>query len=99
MGGGRKYATVTNRVEQGRRYRARQPYEQRQRIEIDGGGAVCEGVAQVDTHPGAGFELWIESEGRTVARWSAGSTARYVGTVCFQLELEKDGEAAPLGET
>ena len=65
--------------------------------ELENGSPALEIVAQVDTHPGAGFELWIESEGRTVARWSAGSTARYVGTVCFQLELEKDGEAAPLG--
>jgi hypothetical protein len=55
-------------------------------------------VAQVATRPGAGLELWIEHEGKTVARWSGGSTATFVGTLCFQLELEKDGEAVPLGD-
>jgi hypothetical protein len=55
-------------------------------------------VAQVQTRPGAGFELWLTDEtGRTVARWSGGSTTTYVGTVCFQLELEQTGEAVPLG--
>lgn len=56
-------------------------------------------VAQVKTRPGTGFELWLSDEaGATVARWSGGSTTTYVGTVCFQLELERDGEAVPLGE-
>ena len=55
-------------------------------------------VAQVATRPGAGFELWVEQAGKAVARWSAGSTTTFVGTLCFQLELEKDGEAVPLGE-
>ncbi len=55
-------------------------------------------VAQVKTRPGTGFELWLTDEsGATVARWSAGSTTTYVGTVCFQLELARDGEAVPLG--
>ncbi len=65
--------------------------------ELENGSPALEIVAQVATRPGAGFELWIESEGKTVARWSAGSTTTFVGTVCFQLELEKDGEAVPLG--
>lgn len=56
-------------------------------------------VLQVRTHPGAGFEFWLlDGTGETVARWSAGSTTSYVGTVCFQLELARDGVAVPLGE-
>lgn len=54
-------------------------------------------IMQVATHPGAGMELWITDGDRTVARWSAGSTSSLTGTVCFQLELERDGEAVPLG--
>jgi hypothetical protein len=55
-------------------------------------------VLQVRTHPGAGFEFWLLDEaGQVVARWSAGATTSYVGTVCFQLELARDGEAVPLG--
>ncbi len=55
-------------------------------------------VLQVRTHPGAGFEFWLLDEtGTAVARWSAGATTSYVGTVCFQLELARDGEAVPLG--
>lgn len=55
-------------------------------------------VAQVATRPGTGFELWLSDEnGETVARWSAGSTTTYTGTICFQFELERDGEAVPLG--
>ncbi|MCX7618365.1 hypothetical protein [Tepidiforma sp.] len=56
-------------------------------------------VLQVRTHPGAGFEFWLlDGTGAVVARWSAGATTSYVGTVCFQLELARDGEAVPLGE-
>ena len=65
--------------------------------ELENGSPALEIVMQVETRPGAGMELWIENEGHTVARWSAGSTAILVGTVCFQLELERDGEAVPLG--
>ena len=65
--------------------------------ELENGSPALEIVAQVATRPGAGFELWLDSEGKTVARWSAGSTTTFVGTLCFQLELEKDGEAVPLG--
>lgn len=65
--------------------------------ELENGNPALQIVAQVATKPGMGFELWVETEGRTVARWSGGSTAHYVGTICFQLELEKDGEAVPLG--
>lgn len=54
-------------------------------------------LMQVETRPGYGMEIWLTTEGRTVARWTAGSTASYNGTVCFQLELERDGEAVPLG--
>ncbi len=56
-------------------------------------------VAQVETRPGTGFELWLTNEaGETVARWSGGSTTTYVGTMCFQLELEREGEAVPLAD-
>ncbi len=56
-------------------------------------------VLQVRTRPGAGFEFWLLDEsGSVVARWSAGATTSYVGTVCFQLELARDGEAVPLGQ-
>ena len=56
-------------------------------------------VAQVQTRPGMGFELWLSDEtGRVAARWSGGSTTTYVGTVCFQLELAQGAEAVPLGE-
>lgn len=65
--------------------------------ELQNGSPAIEVVGQVSTRPGAGFEFWLETEGRTVARWSAGSTTSYVGTVCFQLELQRDGEAVPLG--
>ena len=65
--------------------------------ELENGTPALELVAQVATRPGAGMEIWLETEGRTVARWTAGSTGVYVGTVCFQLELERDGEAVPLG--
>ncbi len=54
-------------------------------------------LMQVETRPGYGMEIWLTTEGRTVARWTAGSTTSYNGTVCFQLELERDGDAVPLG--
>jgi hypothetical protein len=66
--------------------------------ELENGSPALELVMQVATRPGAGMEIWLENEGRTIARWSAGSTASYVGTVCFQLELETGGEAVPLGQ-
>ncbi|MCL4866997.1 MAG: hypothetical protein KJZ47_13965 [Gemmatimonadales bacterium] len=65
--------------------------------ELENGNPALEIVMQVKTRPGTGMELWISDEAGTVARWSGGSTAVYVGTVCFQLELERDGEAVPLG--
>lgn len=67
--------------------------------ELENGQPSLQLVAQVATRPGTGFELWLSDEtGATVARWSAGSTATYTGTICFQLELEREGEAVPLGE-
>ncbi|MEO8539311.1 MAG: hypothetical protein ABI577_06180 [bacterium] len=63
---------------------------------LENDSPAIEFLMQVETRPGYGFELWITSEGKTVARWSAGSTAVYNGTACFQLELERDGEAVPL---
>ncbi|MEP7216976.1 MAG: hypothetical protein ABI782_12045 [Anaerolineaceae bacterium] len=54
-------------------------------------------VMQVTSRPGAGMELWLTDSVGVVARWSAGSTAVYSGVVCFQLMLQKDGEAVPLG--
>jgi hypothetical protein len=65
--------------------------------ELENGSPALEIVAQVATRPGGGFELWLESADGVAARWSGGSTAAYVGTVCFQLELERDGEAVPIG--
>ena len=65
--------------------------------ELENGSPALEIVSQVATRPGAGFELWLESADGVVARWSAGSTAAYVGTVCFQLELARGGEAVPIG--
>jgi len=65
--------------------------------ELENGNPAIELVSQVSTRPGAGFELWLESTDGVVARWSAGSTAAYSGTLCFQLELEHGGEAVPLG--
>lgn len=65
--------------------------------ELENGSPAIEIVMQVKTRPGAGMELWLSDEDGTVARWSGGSTAVYVGTVCFQLELAREGEAVPLG--
>jgi hypothetical protein len=65
--------------------------------ELENGNPALEIVMQVKTRPGTGMELWVSDEAGTVARWSGGSTAVYVGTVCFQLELEREGEAVPLG--
>lgn len=52
---------------------------------------------QMQSRPGAGMEVWLTDSGRTVARWSAGSTAVYRGVVCFQLLLAEGSEAVPLG--
>ena len=65
--------------------------------ELENGSPALEIVGQVATRPGAGFELWLESADGVAARWSGGSTAAYVGTVCFQLELAREGEAVPIG--
>jgi hypothetical protein len=65
--------------------------------QLENDSPALEVLMQVETRPGYGFELWITGEdGKTVARWSAGSTAVYNGTACFQLELQRDGEAVPL---
>ena len=65
--------------------------------ELENESPALEIVMQVRTQPGAGMELWLTHEGQTVARWSGGSTTRLTGTVCFQLELQREGEAVPLG--
>lgn len=65
--------------------------------ELENGSPAIEVVMQVSTQPGAGMEFWLAHQGRTIARWSGGSTAKLTGTVCFQLEVERDGEAIPLG--
>jgi len=65
--------------------------------ELENGNAAIEFVSQVATRPGAGFELWLESADGVAARWSAGSTAAYVGTLCFQLELQGGTESVPIG--
>lgn len=54
-------------------------------------------ILQVTSRPGAGMELWLTDSEGVVARWSAGSTAVYSGVVCFQLMLERNAEAVPLG--
>ena len=64
--------------------------------ELENESPAVEIVMQVGSQPGAGMELWLTHEGETVARWSGGSTAKLTGTVCFQLELQRDGEAVPL---
>lgn len=65
---------------------------------LENGQRALEIIAQVETRPGMGLELWLQDEtGATIARWSGGSTTVYTGTVCFQLELARDGEAVPLG--
>jgi hypothetical protein len=65
--------------------------------ELENGSPAIEILMQVKARPGMGMELWLSAEDGTVARWSGGSTAVYVGTVCFQLELQREGEAVPLG--
>lgn len=65
--------------------------------ELENGEPAIEILMQVETRPGYGFEFWVSGEdGKTVARWSAGSTNDYNGTACFQLDLQRDGEAVPL---
>lgn len=65
--------------------------------ELENDSPAVEVLMQVETRPGYGFEFWISGEdGKTVARWSAGSTTNYSGTACFQLELQRGGEAVPL---
>lgn len=64
--------------------------------ELENESPAIEIVMQVRTQQGAGMELWLTHDGQTVARWSGGSTAKLTGTVCFQLELQRDGEAVPL---
>ncbi len=66
--------------------------------ELENGSPALEIVMQIGTQSGAGMELWITHERETVARWWGGSTTKMTGTVCFQLELERDGEAVPLRE-
>ena len=63
--------------------------------ELENGSPAIEILMQVKARPGMGMELWLSAEDGTVARWSGGSTAVYVGTVCFQLELQREGEAEP----
>jgi hypothetical protein len=55
---------------------------------------------QVETHPGAGMEIWLYSAdtGKTVARWTGGATTTYEGTICFELAFRDSakGIAAPI---
>lgn len=66
--------------------------------ELENGSPSLQIILQVASHPGLAMELWISDSSHTVARWSAGSTSSLTGTVCFQLELERGGEAVPLGD-
>ena len=54
-------------------------------------------VMQISTRPGAAMEVWLESDGEALVRWSGGSSSTYNGTLCFQVLLAEKGEALPLG--
>jgi hypothetical protein len=64
--------------------------------QLENGTPSLQVVLQVQSREGAGLELWLENESGVAARWSGGATAVYDGTVCFQLVLQKNGEAIPL---
>jgi hypothetical protein len=66
--------------------------------ELENGDESIQVVLQVESEPGPVFEIWLEDAEGTVLRWSGGSARAYDGVVCFQLRLEADGEALPLGD-
>lgn len=55
-------------------------------------------VAQLQSRPGPGMELWMTGPDGNVFEWSGGSARRYDGVFCFQLRLEDDDEALSLPE-
>ncbi len=64
--------------------------------ELEDGSPSIRVVLQEKTQRGAGFEFWLSTAAGTVARWTAGSTDTYNGTVCFQLKLQDGADALPL---
>lgn len=65
--------------------------------QLEDGAQAIQVVLSIRSRPGPGFEIWFSDRQRTVLRWSGGSARTYDGVVCFQLRLEADGEALPLG--
>jgi hypothetical protein len=65
---------------------------------LENGVPALEVMFQAITQPGAALEVWLESAGGTVARWSGGRTVQYNGVVCFQLPLEGGGASVPLAQ-
>jgi hypothetical protein len=55
-------------------------------------------VTQVSSRPGPELDLWLTGPDGPVWRWTGGSAREYDGVVCFQVRLEEDGHAIPLGE-
>ncbi|OAI38881.1 hypothetical protein AYO38_08650 [bacterium SCGC AG-212-C10] len=53
-------------------------------------------VTELKSQRGPGFEVWMEHDGKAVARWSGGSAKPYTGAVCLQLRLEDKGESLQL---
>lgn len=66
--------------------------------DLEDGSASIQVVSNMRGQPGARFEVWLESGGQPLARWSAAPTTPYVGTLCFQVRLESGDEALDLGE-
>ena len=66
--------------------------------ELENGKPSLEVILQMKAREGAGMELWLraDDDGRTIARWSGGSSGVYEGAVCFQLVMQDNGEAIPL---
>lgn len=65
---------------------------------LDNGSPAIEVILVMDSRRGAGMEVWLTSDetNKPIARWSGGATDIYQGTVCFQLVLQRDGEAIPV---
>jgi len=55
---------------------------------LENGTPSIQVVDEMQAFPGYGFEVWLDDEQATIARWSGGSSKRYTGAVCFQLRLQ-----------
>ncbi len=73
-------------------------FENARFAELENGKESIQVVLQVQSRPGPAFEMWLEDADGTAFRWSGGSVGSYDGVVCFQLALESEGEALPLGD-